>query len=252
MATARDQSRGAPQTGPGLQVIGAGFGRTGTNSLKVALEKLGFDPCHHMQELFTHRDQAPTWQAAYRGETIDWPRFLADYRACVDWPACTFYRELMDAFPDAKVLLSVRDPERWYESARETIYTFPSITPRWLLRVAPPLRAILATAQPIWDKVFDGRFGDKAHALAVFEAHYAEVERVVPPERLLVYEVTQGWEPLCEFLGVPVPDEQFPRLNDREEMLKRIRLIKRVRVVGPVVLGSLVLAIAALVWRMMG
>lgn len=232
-----------------LQVIGAGFGRTGTNSLQVALEKLGFGPCHHMRELMTHPEQAPTWQAAYRGETIDWRSFLADYRACVDWPACTFYRELMDAFPDAKVLLSVRDPERWYESARETIYTLNAITPRWLRQVAPPLRAILGTAQPIWDKVFDGRFHDKAHAIAVFEAHVAEVKRVVPPERLLVYEVTQGWEPLCEFLGVPVPDEPFPRLNDREEMLRRVRMIERARVAGPVLLGVLGAALAALIWR---
>jgi hypothetical protein len=232
-----------------LRVIGAGFGRTGTNSLKIALEKLGFGPCHHMQELFPHREQAPTWQAAYRGEAIDWPRFLADYQACVDWPACTFYRELMEAFPNAKVLLSVRDPERWYESARETIYTLHEITPQWLRWVAPPLRAILGTAKPVWDKVFDGRFRDKAHAIAVFEAHVAEVKRVVPPERLLVYEVTQGWEPLCEFLGVPVPDEPFPRLNDREEMLKRVRMIERARVAGPVLLGGLALGIGALLWR---
>jgi len=249
MAAAHERSNTRPEAGSGLQVIGAGFGRTGTNSLQVALEKLGFGPCHHMRELFAHQEQSPTWQAAYRGEPVDWRSFLAGYRACVDWPACTFYRELMEAFPDAKVLLSVRDPDRWYESARETIYAFPSITPRWLRWVASPLRAILDTSKPIWEKVFDGRFEDKAYAISVFEAHVAEVKRVVPPERLLVYEVTQGWEPLCEFLGVPVPDEPFPRLNDRDEMLKRIRMIKRVRVAGPVVLGALALAIAALVWR---
>lgn len=235
----------------GLRVIGAGFGRTGTHSLQVALERLGFGPCHHMRELMKHPEQAQTWEAAHRGESIDWPRFLADYRACVDWPACTFYRELMDAFPDAKVLLSVRDPERWYESAYETIYEIYRVTPAWMRRVARPIGAILRTSKPVWENTFDGRFEDKAHAIAVFEAHNAEVRRVVPPERLLEYQVSQGWEPLCEFLGVPVPDEPFPRLNDRDEMLGRLRIIKRLRVAGPVLAGGLALALGLLLrrWR---
>jgi Sulfotransferase domain len=231
----------------GLRVIGAGFGRTGTHSLQSALETLGLGPCHHMRELMSHTEQAPTWQAAYRGEQIDWPRFLASYRATVDWPACTFYRELMDAFPDAKVLLSVRDPARWYESAYETIYQLNVLCPAWLRRVVPPLRAVLGTAGPIWEKTFGGRFEDKAHAIAVFEAHNAEVQRTVPPARLLVYEVSQGWAPLCEFLGVPVPDEPFPRLNDREQMLRRVRMMRRARVAGPVILAGLVLLLVTLV-----
>ena len=239
----------APQASPGLRVIGAGFGRTGTHSLKSALETLGFGPCHHMTELFSHPEQAPTWQAAYRGKAIDWRRFLAEYQSCVDWPSCSFYRELMEEFPDAKVLLSVRDPERWYESTKETVYTLAQITPQWLRWLVPPVGGISATAAPIWERTFDGRFEDKAHAIAVFETHIAEVKRVVPPERLLVYEVSQGWEPLCEFLGVPVPDEPFPRLNDREEMMRRVRMIQRARVAGPVVLGGLLLAIAALLRR---
>jgi hypothetical protein len=232
-----------------LQVIGAGFGRTGTHSLQVALETLGFGPCHHMREVMAHPKQAATWQAAQRGEKVDWARFLADYRASVDWPSCTFYRELMVAFPDAKVLLSVRDPERWYESTRETIYELSGGgMPGWLRRIAPPLRAVHDTASLIWTNTFGGRFEDKAHAIAVFEANIAEVERVVPPERLLVFEVSQGWGPLCEFLGVPVPDQPFPRLNDREEMLRRVRMMNVARVAGPAIAGALVIAIAALVW----
>jgi hypothetical protein len=232
-----------------LQVIGAGFGRTGTHSLQVALETLGFGPCHHMREVMAHPKQAATWQAAHRGEKVDWARFLADYRACVDWPSCTFYRELMVAFPDAKVLLSVRDPERWYESMRETIYELSGRSPPgWLRAIAPPLRAVSDTASAIWTGTFGGRFEDKAHAIAVFEANIAEVKRVVPPERLLVFEVTQGWGPLCEFLGVPVPDQPFPRLNDREEMLKRVRMMRRAKTAGPVILGGLGILAATLVW----
>ena len=105
-----------------LEVIGAGFGRTGTMSLKVALEELGFGPCYHMREVFEHPEHIELWRAAMRGDPVDWERVLGDYRATVDWPGCTFYGELLERNPDAKVILTVRDPQRWYESVRDTIY----------------------------------------------------------------------------------------------------------------------------------
>ena len=200
-----------------LKLIGAGFGRTGTLSLKGALEELGFGKCYHMRETFANAGDAAIWQAAAEGKPVDWDALLEDYQATVDWPGCTFYRTLMERYPDAKVLLNVRDPEAWYKSASDTIYRasrprFPrSLVPFFV----PPLRRLIrVTEAVIWQKTFNNRFEDKAYALKVFNDHVEEVKRVVPAERLLVYEVKEGWNPLCAFLGVPVPDKPFPRLND--------------------------------------
>ena len=201
-----------------LKVIGAGFGRTGTASLKGALEELGFDKCYHMQEVFRNPDHAPIWQAAAEGESVDWDALLEGYQATVDWPGCTFYQELMGRYPDAKVLLNVRDPDAWYKSMINTIYRVSK--PRFPALLAPLFvprlrRFIRMSRTVLWQKTFDRtRFEDKAYALKVFNDHIAEVKRVVPAEKLLVYEVTEGWEPLCAFLEVPVPDKPFPHLND--------------------------------------
>jgi len=230
-----------------LKVIGAGFGRTGTLSLKVALERLGFDKCHHMLEVIQNPRTADAWVAAGRGEPVDWRELMDGYEACVDWPACTFYRELMEVYPEAKVLLSVRDPERWYESVRTTIYRLSNTTPRWLIWLAAPVRAVVSVSQACVWRGFSGRFEEKAHAIAVFNAHIAEVKRTVPADRLLVFEVSQGWGPLCESFGVEVPDEPFPHLNDRAAMLKRLRIMVALRWFGRIVLIVLLLAIAALV-----
>ncbi len=200
-----------------IQVIGAGFGRTGTASLKGALEDLGFDRCYHMKEVFPHPEHIPLWQAAAEGKPVDWDRLFEGYQATVDWPGCTFYRELMAHYPDAKVLLNVRDPEAWYKSATDTIFRmskmdFPiNLVPLFV----PRLRRFIRMARTlIWKNTFDNRFGDKAYAISVFNDHIAEVKRTVPEGKLLVYEVKEGWEPLCAFLNVPVPDKPFPRLND--------------------------------------
>ena len=199
-----------------MEVIGAGFGRTGTMLLKVALEQLGFGPCYHMIEIFEHRDHVPLWEAAARGETVDWEEMFAGYRATVDWPGCSFYKELMEAYPNAKVLLSVRALDNWYESARNTIYTTLDIPD------PPPGRRVVDKL--VWEQTFGGDFEDRQHAIEVFEQHNEEVKKQVPPARLLVYEVREGWEPLCEFLGVEVPkDMPFPRLNDTESFNQRIQ-----------------------------
>ena len=234
-----------------MKVIGAGFGRTGTSSLKVALEELGFGPCYHMTDLFAHPEHADSWDAARRGEAVDWDAFLGEYDAAVDWPACTFYEELMEKYPDAKVLLSVRDPERWYESTRNTVYELSRIaviSP--LSRITFSLVGLIVPGigkvgrmnnRLIWEDTFDGKFEDRDYAKSVFERHNAEVRRRVPPEKLLVYEVKDGWGPLCDFLGVEVPEGPFPRLNDTASMRRRVRAIRAVSVAVPAV-ASLLLA----------
>lgn len=241
-----------------MEVIGAGFGRTGTLSLKAALEELGFGPCYHMTELFAHPEHADTWDAARRGEKVDWEGVLGDYEATVDWPGCTFYEELMRHYPDAKVLLNVRDPESWYKSTRDTIYELSRITV--ISPLSRPAFRLLGLFLPaigkiarmntrlIWEDTFDHGFEDEDHARAVFEGHNAEVRRNVPPEKLLVYEVKEGWEPLCDFLGVEVPDKSFPRLNDAAEMRRRVRLVRALSIAVPalpvLLAGGLYLALS--------
>lgn len=195
-----------------LRVIGAGFGRTGTFSLKAALERLGFGPTYHMLEVFQHPEHIARWQAAADGAPADWDALFAGYNSAVDWPASAFYRELMDVYPEAKVILTVRDPERWHESGMNTIFPRPDRMPE---DESPEMRAHRRMSRAIiWDGIFNGQVLDRNYAIDVFLRHNREVQEQVPPARLLVYDVTQGWEPLCTFLGVPVPDEPFPRLND--------------------------------------
>lgn len=196
-----------------LKVIGSGLGRTGTMSMKLALEQLGFGPCHHMVEVFMHPESVPLWVEASRGKP-DWDAIFADYVSMVDYPGCKFWRELMVHYPDAKVLHTVRDPDRWFDSTQETIFsrTGPASNP-------PP------HMQEFFHMVM-GHFGEKLHDRAYmtdhFRKHTEEVVAGVPPERLLVYEAGQGWEPLCAFLGVPVPDTPFPRENTREDFKTRL------------------------------
>jgi hypothetical protein len=242
-----------------VKVIGAGFGRTGTMSLKVALETLGFDPCYHMIEVFEHPEHAGFWQAAWRGKPADWDGVLGGYEAAVDWPACAFYEELMERNPDAKVVLTVRDPERWYESTRSTIYSLSIIATRSLLfrLVFGAIRLLRfgrvamgnMAEEIIWEGTFGGRFEDKRHAIEVFNRHNEKVRRRVPQEKLLVYEVKEGWGTLCELLGIEEPDEPFPRLNDTTEIRRRIRTVRALSLAVPAVLGLLVATALVLLGR---
>jgi hypothetical protein len=242
-----------------VKVIGAGFGRTGTMSLKVALETLGFDPCYHMTEVFAHPEHTGFWISAWRREPADWDGVLGGYEAAVDWPACTFYEELMERHPDAKVILSVRDPERWYESVRNTIYELSVVIPRHpIYRIGYKLVSFFVfrgsgnvdlADEIIWQGTFDGTFEDKHHAIEVFERHNAEVQHRVPKDRLLVYDVKAGWGPLCEFLGVEEPEEPFPRTNDAVEMRRRLRGVKAISIAVPVTLTLLAGAALALLRR---
>lgn len=194
-----------------LHVIGAGFGRSGTTSLTRALEILGYGPCYHMQVAMTRPGHARFWIRARAGEPVDFRRFFRRYRATVDWPSCEFYRELMATYPEARVLLNLRDPDEWYDSMVETLWAVRDAWPWWL-----PATILRMHDTVIWQARFNGEFADRARAIAAYRAHRDEVRQSVPPGSLLEYEVTAGWGPLCEFLGRPVPEGvPFPRLNDR-------------------------------------
>ena len=197
-----------------FEVVGTGFGRTGTLSLKLALERLGFGPCHHMIELFENPEQIPLWARAAQDGTADWDAVYRGYRSTVDWPGARFWREITGHFPHARVILTVRDPERWYESAAESIYRGASASVPETDPVIRQMRQVVR--QVVWDGEFGGRFSDAEHAIKIFNEHNKAVRQEIPADRLLVLEISQGWEPLCDFLGVPVPDEPFPHSNDRQ------------------------------------
>jgi hypothetical protein len=197
-----------------LQVVGAGLGRTGTMTLKTALEMLGFAPCHHMVEVFAHmHQQAPLWLRAAKGEAVDWEEVFATYNASVDWPSAHFYAELAERYPQARVILTKRDPQRWYESMSETILKAMAASGSG---PAPDDHPMKFADIIIAEKTF-GRDFSAANVIAAFERHNAAVQQTIPADRLLVFEAVQGWAPLCDFLGVPVPDAPFPRTNSREE-----------------------------------
>jgi hypothetical protein len=213
-----------------MKLIGAGLPRTGTLTQKVALEMLGLGPCYHMVSVLSDLDQAALWDRALDGQA-PWNEIFDGCQSTVDWPGGYFYKELIDVYPDAKVLLSVRDPERWERSMRDTV---------WAVRNGESMVRLLSSAQayvnPQWDaflKMIDqlvwqgrGTFASgherPEQLIAGMQRHHEEVKATVPPERLLVWSVTEGWEPLCEFLEVPVPDVPFPHVNDSKEFIDRI------------------------------
>ena len=195
-----------------LSVIGAGFGRTGTMSLKLALDQLGFGPCYHMVEVFKNPKASGYWEAAADGKPVDWEEVFAGYNSTVDWPSATFYKQLADAYPSAKVILTERDPEAWFASTQATIFS----------------RHVRDDTEDDWQRMmlkvicdlFDRQMTNKDKLIAVYNRHNAEVRRSIAPERLLVYQVSQGWDPLCAFLGVDVPDAPMPKVNSTDEFRK--------------------------------
>lgn len=197
-----------------LRVVGAGLGRTGTLSLKLALERLLGAPCYHMMEVFTHPEHIPLWHSAATGEMPDWKELFRGYAAAVDWPAASFWPEISAAFPDAIVLLSVRDAESWWQSAHETI--FPTSQ-------AQKDTAWLEMVNAMFTSRFTDELEDREACIAAFEQHNVRVRKTVPPDRLVEWRASNGWEPLCKALALPVPDEPFPRANTREEFLSRVR-----------------------------
>jgi hypothetical protein len=203
-----------------MKVIGAGFGRTGTMSLKAALEQLGCGPCFHMIDLIRDPEPLPYWVAAANGERIDWTEAMDGWESSVDWPGCTFWEEMAETWPEAPVLLSVRDPEAWYRSCLNSIHAAKEMALAGELEGGdedgPSPEVVGMINNLIWNGTFKGRFLEKDYALDVFHRHNEDVKAKVPADRLLVYEIKQGWGPLCEFLGVDVPDTPMPHLNDTE------------------------------------
>ena len=200
-----------------LQVIGAGMPRTGTLSLKTALEHLGFGPCHHMTEVFAHPEQWPLWDRIGDGEDVEWDDIFGPYRSTTDAPGVYFWRQLAARYPAARLILTERDPQRWYDSMAATIF---SPRHRETLQGSPVGAIIAKLARRSWGGRDDAlRSGPPSREVMIglFEAHNAAVRAEVPPERLLIYGVAQGWEPICAFLGVPVPDMPFPQVNNTDE-----------------------------------
>lgn len=199
-----------------LRVFSAGFGRTGTLSLKFALEQIGFGPCHHMKEVFENGPvQVPLWNAALAGKP-DFEAIYKGYSAAVDWPTAAFWRELAAAYPEAKVIVSTRSAEGWYESMSQTI--LPALTTPGDL--PPPAADVLNMAGKVLRRSLGPTF-DKDSMIAAFHAQEASVKAEIPASRLLVHSARDGWEPLCAFLGVPVPATPYPRTNSREEFFGR-------------------------------
>lgn len=199
-----------------LALIGAGFGRTGTESMKLALEQLGLGPCHHMKEVLANPQQLEIWRAIARGDPPDWEAAFAGYGSAVDWPSAFFWRELSEVYPKAKIILTLRSSESWHKSMSDTIF-----------------KVLKASTDPdsiglklIAERVFGGRFLDPDHAIAVYEKNNADVQAALDDDRLLVYHLGDGWEPLCRFLDRPVPDTPFPRSNSTAEFTEMMKKLQ--------------------------
>jgi hypothetical protein len=197
-----------------LRIVGAGLGRTGTMSLKLALEQLGLGPCYHMVEVFKNPAAPGYWEGAADGAPTDWENVFEGYNATVDWPSATFYKTLADAYPAAKVILTVRDPQAWFASTQATIFARDY--------TAAPANAFESMVRKVVGRMFDMRMHDRDWVISVFERHNAEVRRAIAPDRLLTYDLAQGWVPLCAFLGVEIPDAPIPKANSTEEFLARL------------------------------
>jgi hypothetical protein len=201
-----------------MHVIGAGLGRTGTYSLKLAINRLGFGPCHHMEAVIQNMpSQVPLWSAALNGRPR-WPMIFDGFSSAVDWPTATFYRELAVAFPHAKFVLTHRDPENWADSFGATIYKVMAGRAQF----PAPMQDWLTMAFGVIAKTGFVEGLSRDQLIEAFIAHNEAVKKAIPAKRLLVYQVKEGWRPLCEFLAAPVPDEDFPRSNSREEFWDRL------------------------------
>lgn len=207
-----------------LEIVGAGFGRTGTQSLKIALEQLGVGPCYHMMEVFGNVAHIPLWAAATSGEKPDWETIFANYRSTVDWPGCAFWQELAALNPRAKVLLSYRDSDAWYKSFHDTIYQamqndIPA-EPAWIAQ------HFAMTRKLIFDQALGGRPDDRNHVIRCYEEHNDAVRSEISRDRLILYEVGAGWGPLCEALNLPVPENDYPRTNSTNDFRARMESMR--------------------------
>ncbi len=204
-----------------LAVIGAGLGRTGTHSLKLALERLGFGPCYHMFEVLAHPEHDAVWHAATRGEPVDWDALFQGYGSAVDWPVAGFWRELADHYPESRFILTARDPGKWHASVMETIYRALTSDPDSSDPARLAHRAM--TRELIIDRTFGGKLDDRDHAVGVYERHNQAVRGSLAPDRLLEFDPGDGWDPLCRFLDRPVPNVPYPHSNTRKDFVSRLR-----------------------------
>jgi len=223
-----------------MKVFGAGFGRTGTMSLKFALEKLRIGPCYHMREVVSRPSHIKLWYDISRGEHPNWNRLFSGFNSAVDFPVCLFYKQLINIFPEAKFILTLRDFDTWYISTANTIYKVPSILPDWFEKVVYPIRMfIVMQVNLIWVGLFKNNFSDRDSTKLVYYEHIESVKKIIPADKLLIYNVKEGWEPLCEFLDVDVPDIPFPKVNDTAEMLRNFAIIKMLPYVFILSIGTI-------------
>jgi len=217
-----------------LQVIGSGVGRTGTHSLKLALEILGFGKCYHMEELLREPNRLVYFQQAEKGEAVEWDKLFDGYVSAVDYPVARYYKQLIPAYPNAKIIHTVRDAESWYNSAMKTIFwaSKPSFGRIAKMMIRMPFSRAIRERLPVLkyngemiDNIFGKDLKDKQKVISIYNAINEETLNFLPKERSLVYEVKSGWEPLCNFLNVPIPSEPFPRSNTREQFKKNVASI---------------------------
>ncbi len=209
-----------------IKIIGAGLPRTGTNTLKESLEKLGYMKTYHMKELLVHPDDLHYWLTLKETGTTNWDELYKGFQATVDFPAYPWYKEHMKQYPDAKVILTVRPFEKWYTSVYSTIWQAGPQNLKQKLamlskllfnsRLRSVIKCVKLSKEMIFNVHFQGKFEDKVATEKIFNQHVEEVKAHVPPEKLLIYDVSEGWEPLCKFLNVPVPGEPIPHLNKKE------------------------------------
>ena len=203
-----------------LKVIGAGFGRTGTLSMKGALEYLGLGPCYHMLEVMNRPENADAWYNAAQGKPTNWDVILNGFQSSVDWPACHFWKPLSSHFPEAKIILTLRDEEAWWQSINNTILR--NFRDGDEVVDAARIKMRRMTRDLIVQKVFSGNINDRDHALAVYRRNIEEVKAGVPKKRLLIFDVADGWEPLCKFLDLPIPNGPFPHTNTTKDFQDRL------------------------------
>ena len=212
-----------------IKVVDLSLGRTGTMSLKQGLEELGFAKCYHFAEMFNHPEHPSSWLSVSQGKKIDWDKLFEGYQATVYWTPCYDYLEFLQHYPDAKVVLTVREPYKWYQSVHKTIYnnqlTFLRKVLLFTMGLFKPDLKKLHTIwdlqeRTLWQGTFNGRFNDKKYAIEVFNKHIEDIKSKVPADRLLIFNVKEGWEPLCNFLQVPVPDTPFPHVNDSTSFIE--------------------------------
>ena len=190
--------------------------------MQIALEKLGFGKCYHMEELIMNPQGVGYWEDAMEGKGVNWEALFEGYQAIVDFPGSMYYKELSDYYPEAKVILGLRDPESWYTSAYQTIFRVdPGLSLKLRIglqalykrRAKDIIRIIRLIDQSLWKNYFEGKFEDKAYAIERYNRHIVSVKEEIDPDCLLLHDPKEGWEPLCQFLNKEVPDEPYPRSN---------------------------------------